>query len=84
MDQLRGIQPYAALHLPAAVRDAMRTGTREPDLTNFTRAVRALAQRTGCSVEDAVDLMFDRSIADGCSLGDVALAVVEGRIHFDS
>ncbi len=84
MDSLRGIRPYVALHLPSAVRDGMQPATRRSVVTTFTVAVRAVADRVGCSLDDATDLMFDRSMTDGSSLGDVAVAVVEGRICFDS
>jgi hypothetical protein len=88
MEPLRQTLPCTAVYLSAAVRDALATGppqsSRAPDyVAGFTRAVEYVARQLECSLEDAADLMLDRSVAEGTSLGEVAIGVVEGRIRFD-
>ena len=88
MEPLRQTQPGTAVYVSAAVRDALGAAVTErsagPDyIAGFTRAVEFVARQLGCSVEDAADLMLDRSVSDGTSLGEVAVGVVEGRIRFD-
>jgi hypothetical protein len=88
MEPLRQTHPCTAVYLSAAVRDALATGPSErsgdPDyVAGFTRAVDFVARQLDCSLEDAADLMLDRSVAEGTSLGEVAIGVVEGRIRFD-
>ncbi len=87
MEPLRQTQLVGAVRLSAAVRDALLTGTparcgATDYVAGFTRAVEFVARQLGCSVEDAADLMLDRSVLEGTSLGEVAIGVVEGRIHF--
>jgi hypothetical protein len=88
MEPLRQTQPSTAVYLSAAVRDALGVAAPErstaPDyVAGFTLAVEYVARQLGCTVEDAADLMLDRSVAEGTSLGEVAIGVVEGRIRFD-
>jgi len=88
MESLRRTEASTAVQLPAALRAALLSGmsgcSAAPDyVAGFTRAVEFVARQLGCSVEDAADLMLDRSVAEGTSLGEVAIGVVEGRIRFD-
>ena len=84
MEPLRRTEASTAVQLPAALRAGISGCSAAPDyVAGFTRAVEFVARQLGCSVEDAADLMLDRSVAEGTSLGEVAIGVVEGRIHFD-
>ncbi len=89
MEPLRRTHSSVAVRLPASLRAALVAGagrlSSDPDyVAGLTRAVEFVARRHGCSAEDAVDLMLDRSVAEGTSLGEVALGVVEGRVRFDA
>jgi hypothetical protein len=53
-------------------------------LDAFTRAVHRVADQARCTFDEAIDLMLDRSIVERCSLGDLALSVVEGTLRFDA
>jgi hypothetical protein len=88
MKPLRQTDPATAVYLSAAVRAALASGgavhAASPDyVAGFTRAVEFVARRLGCSVEDAADLLLDRSVAEGTSLGDLAIGVIDGRVRFD-
>jgi hypothetical protein len=88
MEPLRQTHPSTAVYLSAAVREALATSPSRrggaPDyVAGFTRAVEFVARQLDCSLDDAADLMLDRSVAEGTSLGEVAIGVVEGRIRFD-
>ena len=92
MESLRRTEPDTAMHLPSAVRDTLwgemrSAGVEGPASRDyvalFALANRYVAAQAGCSLEDATDAMLDRSVADGCSLGDLAVGVVEGRVRFD-
>jgi hypothetical protein len=52
-------------------------------LLRFARATTLVAAQVRCSIDDATDLMIERCDADGGSLGDLAVDVIEGRIRFD-
>ena len=52
-------------------------------LGGFARAAERVAVQARCSFDEATDLMIERADDDHCSLGDLAIAVVEGRIRFD-
>jgi len=52
-------------------------------LDAFTRAVERVAGQARCTPDEAIDLMMDRAIQERCSLGDLALAVVDGTLRFD-
>jgi hypothetical protein len=54
------------------------------DLIAFTRAVERVARQADCSYDDAVDLMIERANSEHCSLGDIATAIIEGTVQFDS
>lgn len=49
----------------------------------FEESVRRVAVALGRSLDDAVDLMMDRAELIGCSLGDLAVEILDGRIHLD-
>jgi len=51
-------------------------------LLDFQRAVERVASQAGCSTDDAIDLMLHRAEVDECSLGDLALSVLAGRVAF--
>ena len=51
-------------------------------LLDFERAVEHVAMQTGRSPDDASDRMIERAHVEQCTLGDLALAVVEGRVRF--
>jgi hypothetical protein len=51
-------------------------------LGGFARAAQRVAVQAHCSFDEATDLMVDRADVEQCSLGDLAIAVVEGRIRF--
>jgi hypothetical protein len=53
-------------------------------LGGFARAAERVAVQARCSFDEATDLMIERADAEQCSLGDLAIAVVEGRIRFDA
>jgi hypothetical protein len=87
MEPLRQTDADTAVRLSAPVRAALASSPSahgpSPDyVAGFTRAVEFVARRLGCSVEDAADLLLDRSVAEGTSLGEIAIGVVEGRIRF--
>jgi hypothetical protein len=50
----------------------------------FHRAIDRVAAQADCSVADATDLLLHRAEAEQCSLGDLAIAILEGRVRFDS
>jgi hypothetical protein len=52
-------------------------------LLSFERAVEQVAAQADCSVDDAIDLMLLFAETDECSLGDLAVAVLDGRVRFD-
>ncbi len=51
-------------------------------LLDFQRAVEQVATQAACSLDDAIDLMLLRAEHDECSLGDLAMAVLDGRVAF--
>ena len=53
-------------------------------LGSFARATDRVAVQARCTFDEATDLMFERAEAERCSLGDIAIAVIEGRIRFDA
>ncbi|MCU1464657.1 MAG: hypothetical protein JWM72_585 [Actinomycetia bacterium] len=53
-------------------------------LGGFARAAERVAVQARCSFDEATDLMIERADTERCSLGDLAIAVVEGRIRFDN
>jgi hypothetical protein len=52
-------------------------------LVRFACATARVTAQAQCSTDDATDLMIDHCDNEGCSLGVLALAVVQGRIRFD-
>ena len=61
---------------------------RERDSTDyliaFARAAERVARQADCSYDTAVDLMIERAESERCSVGDLAIAIVEGTVQFDS
>ena len=51
-------------------------------LLDFQRAVELVATQAACSQHDAIDLMLHRAEQDECSLGDLAIAVLDRRVAF--
>ena len=51
-------------------------------LLDFQRAVDLVAMQAACSQEDAIDVLLLRAEHDECSLGDLAAAVLDGRVAF--
>jgi hypothetical protein len=52
-------------------------------LVRFARATARVEAQAHCSTDHATDLMIEHCDREGCSLGELALAVVQGRIRFD-
>jgi hypothetical protein len=49
-------------------------------LLAFQRALDLVVAQTCCSRNDATDLMVHRAEAEQCSLGDLAIAVLDGGL----
>jgi hypothetical protein len=53
-------------------------------LLEFERAVDCVVGQTGRSVDDVSDRTIERAHVEQCTLGDLAMAVVEGKVRFDA